>query len=55
MHDLRQRRCPIITPALLCLKFANVCESSLVALSIGVQSYPQKIKSITKSDCWIVI
>jgi len=55
MHDLRQRHCPIITPTLLCLKFADVRESSLVALSIGVQSYRKKIKSLAKSDCWIVI
>jgi hypothetical protein len=42
MHDLRQRHCPIITPTLLCLKFADVREASLVALSIGVQSYHKK-------------
>jgi hypothetical protein len=42
MHDLRQRRCPIITPTLLCAKFADVRESSLGALSIGVQSYRRK-------------
>jgi hypothetical protein len=42
MHDLRQRRCPIITPTLLCAKFADVRESSLGALSIGVQSYRKK-------------
>jgi len=55
MHDLRQRHCPIITPTPLCLKFADVRESSLVALSIGVQKSAQKIKSLTKSDYWIVI
>jgi len=42
MHDLRQRRCPIITPAPLCLKLADVRESSLVVLSIGVQNYHKK-------------
>jgi hypothetical protein len=42
MHDLRQCHCPIITPTLLCLKFADVFESSLVALSIGVQNYRKK-------------
>jgi hypothetical protein len=42
MHDLRQRRCPIITPTLLCLKLADVRESSLAALSIGVNNYRKK-------------
>jgi hypothetical protein len=42
MHDLRQRRCPIITPMLPCLEFADVRESSLVALSIGVKNYRKK-------------
>jgi hypothetical protein len=55
MHDLRQRHCPIITPTLLRLKLADLRESSLVALSIGVQKLPQEIKSLAKSDSWIVI
>jgi hypothetical protein len=42
MHDLRQRHCPIIAPTLLCLKFADVHESSLAALSIGVRNYRKK-------------
>jgi len=42
MHDLRQHHCPIITPTLRCLKFANVRESSLAALSIRVKSYRKK-------------
>jgi len=42
MHDLRQRHCPIIAPALLCLKLADVRDSSLVVLSIGVQNYRKK-------------
>jgi hypothetical protein len=37
MHDLRQRRCPIMRPMLLCPEFADVRESSLAALSIGVK------------------
>jgi len=55
MHDLRQRHCPIVTPPLLCLKLADVRESSLVTLSIGVQKSPQEIKSLAKSDYWTVI
>jgi hypothetical protein len=42
MHDLRQPHCPIITPALLCLKLADVRESSLAALSIGLQNHRKK-------------
>jgi hypothetical protein len=42
MHDLRQRHCPIITPMLLCLTFADVRESSLAALSIEVKNYRRK-------------
>lgn len=42
MHDLRQRHCPIITPALLCLELADVRNSSLVVLSIGLQNYHKK-------------
>jgi hypothetical protein len=42
MHDVRQHHCPIITPTLHCLKFADVCESSLAALSIGVKNYRKK-------------
>jgi hypothetical protein len=42
MHDLRQRHCPIITPTLLRLKFADVRESSLAALSIRVKNYRNK-------------
>jgi hypothetical protein len=30
-------------------------EASSVELSIEVQSYREKTKSVTKSDCWIVI
>jgi hypothetical protein len=55
MHDLRQRHCPIITPTLPCPKLADVRESSLVALSIGVQKSPQKKKTLTKSNYWVVI
>jgi hypothetical protein len=44
MHELRQRHCPIVTPTLFCLKLADVRESSLVALSIGVKKSPQKRK-----------
>jgi len=55
MHDLRQRHCPIITQTLLCLKLADVRESSLVALSIGVQKSPQERKTLTKSNYWVVI
>ncbi|MGY2904059.1 hypothetical protein [Bradyrhizobium sp. URHC0002] len=54
MHDLRQRRCPIIRPMLRCPEFADVRESSLAALSIGVKNYRKKIKSIAKSVRWIV-
>jgi hypothetical protein len=42
MHDLRQRHYPIITPTLRCPKLADVRDSSLVALSIGVQSSRKK-------------
>jgi hypothetical protein len=44
MHDLRQRRCPIIAPTPLRLKLADVRESSLVALSSGVQNHRKKGK-----------
>jgi hypothetical protein len=55
MHDLRQLRCPIITPTPHCAKLVDIRESSLVTLSTEVQSYFKKTKSIAKSDCWIVI
>jgi hypothetical protein len=42
MHDLRQRHCPIIAPTPLGLKFDDVHESSLAALSIGVRNYRKK-------------
>jgi hypothetical protein len=55
MHDLRQRHCQITAPTPLCVKLTDVCDSSLFALSIGVQNYRKKIKSLTKSDHWVVI
>jgi hypothetical protein len=55
MHDLRQRRCLIIAPTPLCVTLTDVCESFFFALSIGVQNYREKIKSLTKSDYWVVI
>jgi hypothetical protein len=55
MHDLRQRHCPIVAPTPLGVKLTDVWESSFCALSIGVQNYRKKMKSLTKSDYWVVI
>jgi hypothetical protein len=42
MHDLRQQRCPMVTPTLLGLKFVAVRDTSLVPLSIGMQNRHKK-------------
>jgi len=55
MHDLRQRHCPIVAPTPLGVKLTDVWESFFFALSIGVQNYRKKMKSLTKSDYWVVI
>jgi len=55
MHDLRQRHCRVITPTLLCRRFADVRDSSLGALSIGVAKLAEEMKSRMKSNYWIVI
>jgi hypothetical protein len=51
MHDLRQRHCPIITPAQFRVK-SRILFGRVVNRSAKL---PPEIKSLTKSDYWIVI
>jgi len=51
MHDLRQRHCPITTPTLFRVK-SRILFGRVVN---RIAKLPQELKSLTKSDDWIVI
>src|SRR6185369_2675819 len=51
MHDLRQRHCPIIMPTQFRVK-SRILFGCVVNRSAKL---PQEIKSLAKSDDWIVI